>query len=161
MWYYLGKEKLPERLTSVLQPKMAFQESTTPRLCIAPSVAECIIALSLEERFYVHSIDVKVPSRADGSVGDRDGTREHWITQEVLDRHGGSISVKHLGQILVTRNMYTHAKLAIVNSKLPDGWEEKEFVLWKIEHEFWKPNFLSNTEFGDLIRNACKSSIIV
>ena len=88
MWYFLSQGEFSETLTDVRSPEMAYQESPTKRLCVAPTVTQCILALAaLDGDFFIYTVDVPDPIPADETVLDRDTTSEHWITEEILKDH--------------------------------------------------------------------------
>ena len=153
MWYYLTQnESFPDVLTEVRSPEMAFQESSEPRLCIAPTVSQCILATaSLEGMFEVLVLKVNDPEPADDSVTDRLTTNEHWITQRVLDRNGGSIAVHRHGRITIEPDMRTSLKVALLRM-VPAGWEHNESRLYRLVSGVWIPQFVGPSHVADLLR---------
>lgn len=153
MWYFLSKGEFGETLTEVRSPQMAYQESEIPRLCIAPTVSQCILALSaLVGRFNIYTIEVDAPEPANESVCDRHSTGEHWVTQEVLDRHRGSIPIRKRGEVEIDLEVRTNLKIPILQRMLPEGWENREPTLWDVQEGLWLPKFGSMGEVRDMLR---------
>lgn len=144
--YHLSRNPDLSTIRDVRGPGMAHGESQTPRLSVAPTVAQCILALSQEGNWFIYKVHVKNPVRADRSVLDRELTDEHWITQEVLDQEGGSIEVSKLGHVNLEREMLTDLKIAFHHYRLRCTPQEEQQAIWEVQGELWKPRFCGPSE---------------
>lgn len=86
-WYHCSSEFLGESFTAERRPPrhMAQREPPTPRLCVAPSVAECFAAVLFGDCKPVYAYRTESPRRAVAPRGvwDECVTRERWLIPPV------------------------------------------------------------------------------
>lgn len=130
---------------------MAYGESDTPRFCVSPSISQCVLALSKSTQLYLYEVDVSDPEEPDGTVLDATQTGERWITQAVVDRHGGEIRLRNRGPIMITRDDLTNLKVALHETRYRDGIPHED-KLWRIDkHGVLRLAAMGSTEIKDII----------
>lgn len=96
----LDDETLTPRIPDNFFTKKGFEDNTTPRVCFAPSISKCLMAISQKcdgMEFYVHTpleiskADIYTPSALE--VPDVEITGEKWIKKPVKLRNIGKIRV--------------------------------------------------------------------
>jgi hypothetical protein len=89
-WYFLSTTKLDE-ITWLQVPKYGAGEEPIPRLFLASTVSQAILAIGgFGGDYFVHVVEVAnpVPSRF---ADDAAATGEHVVTQDILDAAGRSL----------------------------------------------------------------------
>lgn len=97
-WYHLTRHWKDKRLVvSPRTPTRVPSEPQTPRICVCPTVAQCIVALGAyydcgKVRVYTCEADA-VPAHG---VFDADITGEHWILAPVEFTYAGKLNLEAL-----------------------------------------------------------------
>lgn len=142
VWYHVSQSPdFPAVLSELREPGMAYGESNTPRTSVAPSISQCLVATSFTGVCYVQTVDVVDPEVPDSTVGDVHMTAEKWITQAVLDRHGGKIFVSSCGTVNLTHDALITLKLLLRFNPCPDGIPNED-KFWTIDsngHRILRP----------------------
>lgn len=84
-WYHVSTENLGKSVTMHPRTPLTISdgESKTPRICVCPSVAQCLIAMpGTGDRVYIYAAK-GTPRPAPRSVWDRATTEEHWFLDPV------------------------------------------------------------------------------
>jgi hypothetical protein len=84
-----------------LELRMHGPESPHARLCVAPTVWQCVVSTTDSDALYIYQLECieAYPPAPDHKVGDAYLTDEHWIDDEVISQNGGIIVTKVVGVI--------------------------------------------------------------
>jgi hypothetical protein len=97
-WFHLSGTPIEQAaITDVLMPDFDFLDVDEPCFSVAPTVWQCVLAISKVGRWYIHEVDVISPAEA--TTGDGAFTHEHRITQRVLESQDGSIPIRCIGEV--------------------------------------------------------------
>ena len=141
VWYHLSSNPdLSPAINELRQPVIAHDESELPRLCVAPTVCQCLLALSNEGAFNIYQMELDGLETPDNSVWDAEQTGEKWITQVVLDKHSGSIPLRRVAEIAISKEHLLFLKCAMRSNPKID-WSVVEDRLWNKSEEKWTPTF--------------------
>jgi hypothetical protein len=118
-------------------------EAPDARLCVAPSVWQCLVSMTDSKTLYIYSLACvgAFPPAAEDKVLDAGITGEHWITDTVIEQNGGLIPVRQIGlisseQLWATRDRLTRWQLKLGSEAR--ALDERSH-LWQID-ETRKPN---------------------
>lgn len=125
----MNAKTLSPRVPSNYFTKNRYEDGVTPRVCFAPSVDQCIMALSLKatnHKYYVHSPDKSIEHDVykpnDKAVPDSKITDELWIKEPV--------KLKLVGEILVIGDKG--------NDGLPFKYGDKTAELYEWDYKWTK-----------------------
>jgi hypothetical protein len=111
-------------------PFNSYGENLIPRKCIAPTLWQCCVGIPIAGEYYIYSVNIENPVAADDSVKDKHLTNEHWITEDVVMKHGG-ITCECIGRIEVLQKDVVQLKVAGTEKILPLVHED-ETSMWDI-----------------------------
>lgn len=90
--YHISQDYLGRK--PVFRPRVPINrapaESETPRICVAPSVSQCYLAIGMEKlsdfilfrsTFHVYCVETDTHVKADKTVADREQTGERWLLE--------------------------------------------------------------------------------
>lgn len=98
------KEVLEPRVPSNYFTDEGYEDNTTPRVCFAPTIKQCLLAIATEEaaqyEFYIHvpvgSPTVVVPTTKE--VPDSHWTNEIWVTEPVQMKTIGVLGISGISK---------------------------------------------------------------
>ncbi len=76
-------------------------EAADARICVAPTVWQCLISMTDTALLYIYSLECVDASRPlpAHNVSDATVTDEHWITDAVIEKNEGLIRLKKVGSL--------------------------------------------------------------
>ena len=139
-WYYLGKTPLNE-INRLQVPENDAGEEPVPRLCLAPTVWQSLLAIGgVGVEYFIHFVEVAnpVPSRfaVDAAV-----TGEHVVTQDILDAAGGSLPARCIGRVHCNGALMHLLDVHRRAGRLPANPSDEVATVWDIEGDRWKYRF--------------------
>lgn len=121
-------------------PDQYHGEDQTPRVCLSPTVWQCILSKPLKgdsDVLYIYEIDVKKPTEHKGIIADIEVTDEKWITNEDLIRIGNPVKLNIIGKLVSNKEVKLRLNRLNKQGKLPKDRSEQEMV-WRTENEKWE-----------------------
>jgi len=122
-------------------PDQCHGEDQTPRVCISPTVWQCILSKPLkndsDDLLYIYELDVEKSTDPKGTIADIKSTDEKWITNEDLIRIGNSIKLNIKGKVISNKEVKLILNRLNRQGRLPKDKSEQEIV-WGTESEVWK-----------------------
>jgi hypothetical protein len=142
-WYFLSRTRLNE-ITWLQVPENDAGEEEVPRLCLAPTVWQSLLAIGgFGVEYFIHVVDVTNPLPSRFAV-DAVVTGEHVVTQEILDAAGGSLPARCIGRVCcdgVLMNLLdVHRKAGL----LPADPADELATVWDIEGDLWTYRFATS-----------------
>ncbi len=140
LWYFLSRTRLKE-ISWLQVPENDAGEEAVPRLCLAPTVWQSLLAIGgFGVEYFIHLVEVSnpVPSRfaVDAAV-----TGEYVVTQDILEGAGGSLPAKCIGRVYcdgVLMHLLDDHRRA---GRLPPSPADEVAAVWKIEGDVWTYRF--------------------
>jgi len=137
-WYYLSRTRI-EAITRLQTPEQASDvgEEAVPRLCVAPTVWQALLSIGgFGVDYYIYQIEVyPVPSRFARDAG---VTGEHVVTQEILDRTGGSLPAHYVGRVYCDGQLFNLLNVHRWAGYLTADAAEERVSVWTINGDRWK-----------------------
>jgi hypothetical protein len=139
-WYFLSRRRLKE-ITRLQVPENDAGEEPVPRLCLAPTVWQSLLAIGgLGVEYFIHVVEVSnpIPSRfaADAAV-----TGEYVVTQEILDAAGGSLPARCIGRVHRNGDLMHLLDIHRKEGRLPANPAEEIARIWDIAGDLWTYRF--------------------
>ena len=136
VWYYLSKTKLKE-ITRLQVPDNDVGEEEVPRLCLAPTVWQALLAIGgFGVQYFIHVVEVASPVPSHFAF-DAAVTGEHVVTQDILDAAGGSLPARCIGRVYcdvdLMHKLDVHRRAGVHPS---DSADETKTV-WDIDGDRW------------------------
>lgn len=98
LWYFLSRTRLNE-INRLQVPENDAGEEAVPRLCLAPTVWQSLLAIGgLGVEYFIHVVEVSNPLPSHFAV-DAAVTGEYVVTQDILDAAGGSLPARCIGRV--------------------------------------------------------------
>ena len=135
-WYFLSRTRLKE-IDRLRVPDNDAGEQAVPRLCLAPTVWQSLLAIGgFGIEYFIHEVEVSSPVPS-CFADDAAVTGEHVITQDMLDAAGGSLPTRCIGRV--------HCNAALMNllhvhrkaGRFPDNPADEKTTVWDIEGDLW------------------------
>ena len=121
-------------------PDQCYGEDQTPRVCLSPTVWQCILSKPLKgdsDVLYIYEIVIERPTEPKGIIADIKITDEKWITNEDLRKIGNPVKLKNIGNLVSNKEVKLRLNRLNEQGKLPKDRSEQEMV-WKTEKEKWE-----------------------
>lgn len=155
-WYHLSPEDglnciVPSTSTSTRtpssitprKPDQSFgEDQETNRVCVAPTVWQCVLATPRRGLLHIYEIDVEFVTEPSGNICDIAWSHEKWITDDDLSRADNSVNMCRVGAIQITRDLQTSLQVARHSNDLPLAGDDQSSV-WDTRNDLWllKPDF--------------------
>jgi hypothetical protein len=125
-------------------PKRSHNEITIPRVCIAPTVGQCLISrpgTKAREKYHIYQVqvinpDTESPQHPESGVVDAWMTLEAWITESVIRENGGVIELTRIGSLSLCPGEIITLKRYAVGGDF-EMYQGQEDVFWRIDGEDW------------------------
>jgi hypothetical protein len=139
-WYFLSRTKVKE-ITWLQVPENDAGEGAIPRLCLAPTVWQSLLAIGgFGVEYFIHVIEVSDPIRS-RLASDAGVTGEHVVTQEILEAAGGSLPARYIGRVHCNGGLMNLLDLHRKEGRLPANPDEELATIWDIEGDLWRYRF--------------------
>lgn len=141
-----GAAEVDAAVLSPRPPVHSYGESQTPRICVAPTVWQCVLGVPAENSptmtIYELRPRLHLPA-ADATVGDAGDTHEAWITDAFIAAHRTPIPLAAIGRVRITPQTQLALKIAH-KRKLTTASRDECDVLWSVLDAVWelRPEFL-------------------
>lgn len=128
----------PDKYFSPRTPRSRAGEPNDKRICVAPTVHQCLGATPISSNFEgalaIYKLQcVRAIAAGTSVVEDASHSDEHWITDEVIAANGGEIPLSRVG-VIPEPDVMQHLLYAWVSGKVVRV-SDHEFEAWDIESE--------------------------
>ena len=142
-WYFLSRTKL-EEITRLQVPNNDVGEEELPRLCLAPTVWQSILATGgFGVDYLIHVVEVANPVSSRFAV-DAAVTGEHVVTQDILDAAGGSLPARCIGRVHCSGELMDVLDVHRKAGRLPTDPANELATVWDIEGDLWTYRFATS-----------------
>lgn len=125
-------------------PKQSPGELMIPRLCIAPTVGQCLVSrpgTKGRDRYHIYQVhvanpDIETPQQPETGVVDAWMTLEAWITESVIRENGGVIKIARIGSLALRPGEIITLKSYAVGGDF-EIYYGQESVFWRVEGDNW------------------------
>ncbi|QDT05336.1 hypothetical protein K227x_37360 [Rubripirellula lacrimiformis] len=131
-----SRSELPNAISPRVPRKCLAEDQRTKRVCVAPTIWQCLMSMPDADWIYVYRIDEEVASAPLGNIGDSSLTQEKWVTDEDISRAGGEIPLVYRGRVNKTRLLRESLNVASRMGKLPTCSVEEQSVWIELDGEF-------------------------
>lgn len=136
-WYFLSTTRLDE-ITWLQVPKYGAGEEPIPRLCLAPTVSQAILAIGgFGVDYFIHVVEVGNPNPSRFAL-DAAVTGEHVVTADILDAAGGSLPARCIGRVHCDGKLMSLLDLHSKSGLLPSDPTEELAKIWDMREDPWK-----------------------
>jgi len=142
-WYFLSRTRLNE-IKRLQVPENDAGEKAVPRLCLAPTVWQSLLAIGgFGVEYFIHVVDVSnpVPSRfaVDAAV-----TGEHVVTQDIINAAGGSLPARCIGRVQCNGGLMDLLDFHRKAGRLCGNAADEVATVWDIEGDLWTYRFAAS-----------------
>jgi hypothetical protein len=135
-WYFLSRTKLKE-INRLQVPENDAGEEAVPRLCVAPTVWQSLLAIGgIEVEYFIHVVEVSYPVPSQFAV-DAAVTGEHVVTQDTLEAAGESLPARCIGRVRCNGEVMHLLDVYRKTGRLPTDPVDEIVTLWHIEGDLW------------------------
>ncbi len=128
-----------KRTTTSITPRIpieSYGEEKTLRVCVAPTVWQCVYSIPRFGTLHIYGVDADLPTEPIGGISDIETTHEKWITDDNVQLCRGQIAMRRKGVIEITRDLKTCLKVHCKTGKIQPN-RSKDDLVWDIEGEVW------------------------
>jgi len=135
-WYFLSRTRLNE-ISRLQIPDNDVGEEAVPRLCLAPTVWQSLLAAGgFGVEYFIHVVDVANPVSS-RFAKDAVVTGEHVVTQDILDAAGGSLPARCIGRVHCNGQLMHFLDVHRRAGRLPVDPVVEMATVWHIEGDLW------------------------
>ena len=147
-WFHLSPDKsldsivpstnapTPIGAISPRVPESSHGEDPIVRVCVAPTVWQCVLSIPRYGTLYIYSIDTDAVTDPTGTIADNKTTHEKWITDKDVQQSNGKVALTYRGYVNIDRQLMTSLKVHSHKNNLPLAPKDESSV-WNIREEQW------------------------
>jgi hypothetical protein len=136
-WYFLSRAVLKE-ITWLQIPENDAGEEVVPRLCLAPTVWQSLLAIGgFGVEYFIHVVEVANPLPSRFAI-DAAVTGEYVVTQDILDAAGGALPARCIGRVCCNGALMNLLDIHLKAGLLPGDAANERVTAWDIEGDVWR-----------------------
>lgn len=142
-FYHLSKDDSLEQIVSSVSSitpnsiapripcKSYAEDQAIPRVCVAPTVWQCVCSIPKDGTLYIYKIDTESVTTPVGGIADIELTDEKWITDEDVQLHNGRLEMLKIGFIKIDKQLKVNLQINYREGCLPVASDDDKSI-WNI-----------------------------